>query len=127
MLGTSGPRQLAATLPHAHSWNSWWDAYGNTPEGFATTNAGITAIAQEAGCDPASVERSACALVSLDPAGARGRPRAEVQPISGSAEHIARHLHDLAEAGAHEAILVLDPIDEPSIRKCGAVLAALDA
>ena len=127
MLGTSGPRQLAATLPHAHSWNSWWDAYGNTPEGFATTNAGITAIAQEAGCDPASVERSACALVSLDPAGARGRPRAEVQPISGSAEHIARHLHDLAEAGAHEAILVLDPIDEPSIRRCGAVLAALDA
>ncbi len=126
MLGTSGPRQLAATLPHAHSWNSWWDAYGNTPEGFATTSAGITAIAQEAGCDPASVERSACALVSLDPAGA-GRPRAEVQPISGSAEHIARHLHDLAEAGAHEAILVLDPIDEPSIRKCGAVLAALDA
>jgi alkanesulfonate monooxygenase SsuD/methylene tetrahydromethanopterin reductase-like flavin-dependent oxidoreductase (luciferase family) len=126
MLGTSGPRQLAATLPHAYSWNSWWDAYGNTPEGFATTNAGITAIAREAGCDPASVERSACVLVSLDPAGA-GRPRAEVQPLAGSAERIARHLHDLAEAGAHEAILVLDPIDEASVRRCGAVLAALDA
>jgi alkanesulfonate monooxygenase SsuD/methylene tetrahydromethanopterin reductase-like flavin-dependent oxidoreductase (luciferase family) len=126
MLGTSGPRQLAATLPHAESWNSWWDAYGNTPEGFAATNAGITAIAEQAGCDPASVERSACVLASLDPAGA-GRPRTEIQPLSGSAEHIARTLHDLAEAGAHEAILVLDPIDESSVRKCAAVLAALDA
>jgi alkanesulfonate monooxygenase SsuD/methylene tetrahydromethanopterin reductase-like flavin-dependent oxidoreductase (luciferase family) len=126
MLGTSGPRQLAATLPHAASWNSWWDAYGNTPEGFAATNAGITAIAEGAGCDPASVERSACVLASLDPAGA-GRPQAEIPPLSGSAEHIARTLHDLAEAGAHEAILVLDPIDEPSVRRCAAVLAALDA
>jgi alkanesulfonate monooxygenase SsuD/methylene tetrahydromethanopterin reductase-like flavin-dependent oxidoreductase (luciferase family) len=126
MLGTSGPRQLAATLPHAESWNTWWDAYGNTPEGFATTNAGISAIAQGAGVDPGSVERSACVLASLDSAAA-GRPRAEIAPLSGSAEQIARHLHDLAEAGAHEAILVLDPIDEPSIRKCGAVLALLDA
>ena len=125
MLGTSGPRQLAATLPHAHSWNSWWDAYGNTPEGFATTNAGITAIARGGGCDPASVERSACALVSLDPA---ERPAARRGAADlGQRRAIARHLHDLAEAGAHEAILVLDPIDEPSIRKCGAVLAALDA
>ena len=65
-------------------------------------------------------------LVSLDPRGRR-RPRAELPPLTGSAEHIARTLHDLAEAGADEAILVLDPIDEPSVRKCGAVLAALDA
>ena len=126
MLGTSGPRQLAATLPHADSWNSWWAAYGNTPEGFSATSAGITAIAQQAGCDPATVERSACVLVSLDPERA-GRPGAELPPLAGSAEHIARTLHDFAEAGADEAILVLDPIDEPSIRACGAVIAALDA
>ena len=65
-------------------------------------------------------------LASLD-AAAGGRPHREVPPLTGSTEHIARTLHDLAEAGAHEAIFVLDPIDEPSIRKCAAVLAALDA
>ncbi len=42
LLGTSGPRQLAATLPYADGWNSWWASYGNTPEGFSTTSAGIT-------------------------------------------------------------------------------------
>ena len=126
LLGTSGPRQLAATLPHADGWNSWWASFGNTAEGFADTNARITAIAQEAGCDPAAVDRSACVLVSLDPAAA-GRPRAELPPLAGSAGHIARTLHDFAEAGADEAILVLDPIDEPSVRKCAAVLAALDS
>ena len=47
--------------------------------------------------------------------------------MTGSAEHVARHLRELAEAGAHEAILVLDPIDEASIRACAAVIAALEA
>jgi alkanesulfonate monooxygenase SsuD/methylene tetrahydromethanopterin reductase-like flavin-dependent oxidoreductase (luciferase family) len=126
MLGTSGPRQLAATLPHAGSWNSWWDAYGNAPEGFAAKSAEISAIAREAGCDPAAVERSACVLASFAATG-RTRAAGEVAPVSGSPEHVARHLHDLAEAGAHEAILVLDPIDEPGIRACAAVIAALDA
>jgi alkanesulfonate monooxygenase SsuD/methylene tetrahydromethanopterin reductase-like flavin-dependent oxidoreductase (luciferase family) len=128
MLGTSGPRQLAATLPHAHSWNSWWDAYGNTPEGFATVNDGISAIARDTGCAPEAVERSACVLVAFDSGGGRGRPVTdEAPPVTGTAAQIARHLHDLAEAGADEAILVLDPIDEASVRACAAVIAALDA
>ncbi len=40
---------------------------------------------------------------------------------------MAAALRELAEAGADEAILVLDPITEESVRKCAAVLAALDA
>jgi alkanesulfonate monooxygenase SsuD/methylene tetrahydromethanopterin reductase-like flavin-dependent oxidoreductase (luciferase family) len=126
MLGTSGPRQLTATLPHADSWNTWWDAYGNRAEGFAAVNERISAIAREAGRDPAEVERSACALVQVD-AAASQRPHRDVAPLGGSPAEVARALHDLAEAGAHEAILVLDPIDERSIRWCGGVLAALDA
>ena len=126
MLGTSGPRQLAATLPHAQSWNSWWDAYGNTAEGFAEVSAGITAIALSAGVDPAAVERSACVLAAFDGATA-SRAASEAPPLTGSPERMARAIHDLAEAGAHEVIFVLDPITEASIRACGAVLALLDA
>jgi probable F420-dependent oxidoreductase len=126
MVGTNGPRQLAATLPYAGSWNTWWDTYGNTAEGFAARNAEISAAATGAGRDPAEVERSACVLVTLDPT-SRVRPHNDdAPPLEGGAEHIARSLHDLAEAGADEAILVLDPIDEVSVRACGAVLAALD-
>ena len=126
MLGTSGPRQLAATLPYAQSWNSWWDAYGNTAEGFAEVSAGITAIALGAGVDPAAVERSACVLAAFDGATA-SRAASEAPPLTGSPEKMARAIHDLAEAGADEVIFVLDPITEASIRACGAVLALLDA
>ena len=65
--------------PTPQSWNTWWDQYGNTAEGFATLNAGISAAAQSAGRDPAEVERSACVLVSLDPA-ARARPHNDDAP-----------------------------------------------
>jgi alkanesulfonate monooxygenase SsuD/methylene tetrahydromethanopterin reductase-like flavin-dependent oxidoreductase (luciferase family) len=124
MVGTLGPRQLAATLPHVGSWNTWFDKYGNTAAGFEPLNAQITAAAQAAGCDPASVERSACVLVSF--AGdVRERPAAEVPPLQGDARHIARALHDLGEAGADEAILVVDPITEGSIRALGEALALL--
>jgi probable F420-dependent oxidoreductase len=126
MVGTTGPRQLAATLPYVDSWNTWWDWFGNTPEGFAVHNADVTAAAQQAGRDPREIERSACLLVALDPASGE-RPSGEVAPITGTPDHVARALHDLAEAGAHEAILVLNPISEASVRQCAGVLAALDA
>jgi alkanesulfonate monooxygenase SsuD/methylene tetrahydromethanopterin reductase-like flavin-dependent oxidoreductase (luciferase family) len=126
MLGTSGPRQLAATLPYASSWNTWWDAYGNTAEGFASVNARISDAAARAGRDPDEVERSACVLVGLEAATGE-RPRIErAPPLTGSTAAIAEALRDLAEAGADEAILVLDPITEASVRHCGSVLAALD-
>jgi probable F420-dependent oxidoreductase len=126
MLGSTGPKQLAATLQYADSWNTWWDWYGNTAEGFAVRNAEISAAAEAAGRDPAEVERSACVLVVLDPAACE-RPATDVPPLTGGPDQIARALLDLAEAGADEAILVLDPINESSIRQCGGVLAAVDA
>ena len=47
-------------------------------------------------------------------------------PLEGSPERIADGLRGLAEAGADEAILVLSPITEGSIRSIGEVLALLD-
>ena len=126
MVGTLGPRQLAATLPHVGSWNTWFDRYGNAADGFGPLNAQITAAAEAAGCDPAGIDRSACVLVSLGGETSE-RPGADVPPLAGDARHIAKALHDLAEAGADEAILVVDPITERSIRALGEALAQLDA
>jgi alkanesulfonate monooxygenase SsuD/methylene tetrahydromethanopterin reductase-like flavin-dependent oxidoreductase (luciferase family) len=126
MVGTLGPRQLTATLPHVGSWNTWFDKIGNTPEGFGPVNAQITAAAEAAGCDPAAVERSACVLVSFE-AGPSERPDIDVPPLRGDARHVARALHDFAEAGADEVIFVVDPITEGSIRALGETLALLDA
>ena len=125
MIGSNGPRMLAMTLPHVDAWNTWFDGYGNSPDGFAELNARISAAAVEAGRDPASIERSGCVLVALD--GAGERPADEhTPPVDGRAGPLAGHLRELAEAGADEAILVIDPITEASVRACAGALELLD-
>ena len=126
MVGSAGERVLSIALPHVHAWNTWYDNYGNTPEGFAALNAKVSDAAQRAGRAPGEIERSACVLVVLDRA-ADDRPLVDgVPPLEGSPERIAAGLRDLAKAGADEAILVVSPITEGSIRALGEVLAILD-
>ena len=123
MVGSSGPRVLGLTLPHADAWNVWYDLYGNTPEGFAARNAEVTRAAGAAGRAPAEIRRSACALVAVD-GGAGERPYTpEAPPLDGEPGRLAAALRELAEAGADEVILVADPIDERSVRRLGEALA----
>jgi hypothetical protein len=51
MVGSDGPRMLRLTLPHVAAWNSWYENYGNSAEGFAAHDATITAAARDAGPD----------------------------------------------------------------------------
>jgi alkanesulfonate monooxygenase SsuD/methylene tetrahydromethanopterin reductase-like flavin-dependent oxidoreductase (luciferase family) len=126
MIGSNGPRVLGITLPHVDWWNTWYTDYGNTPDGFAVLNQTISVAAAAARRDPAAVRRSACVHVRLD-AGTRERPvEGDVPPIEGDPARIASSLRHLAEAGADEAILVVDPITEQSIRTLGESLALLD-
>ena len=121
MVGSTGERVLRAALPHVDAWNTWWDAFGNRAEDFAKANARISELAREGGRAPEEVDRSACALVVLDRS-ADDRPVPEgVTPLEGSTEEIARGLRELADAGADEAILVLSPITERSIRDLAGV------
>jgi alkanesulfonate monooxygenase SsuD/methylene tetrahydromethanopterin reductase-like flavin-dependent oxidoreductase (luciferase family) len=102
---------LAIGLPHVDAWNTWYTPYGNTVEGFAAANASVSDAAARAGRDPATLARSACVLVEVEPAGERSR---DVQAVP--VDRLADHLRALAQAGADEAILVVDPITEPAIR-----------
>jgi alkanesulfonate monooxygenase SsuD/methylene tetrahydromethanopterin reductase-like flavin-dependent oxidoreductase (luciferase family) len=114
MVGGSGPRLLAATLPHVDWWNTWFTEFGNRADGFPALNARIDEACERAGRDPREVLRSACLLVELDGgAGERAR-QPEAPPVPADA--LAGELAALEEAGADEAILVLDPITESSIR-----------
>jgi alkanesulfonate monooxygenase SsuD/methylene tetrahydromethanopterin reductase-like flavin-dependent oxidoreductase (luciferase family) len=111
MVGANGPRLLAATLPYVDAWNTWYSSYGNTVEGFAALNSGIDEAARRAGRAPAEIDRSACVLVEVEPAGERPRD-VEAVPV----DRLRVHLDGLAQAGADEAILVVDPITERSVR-----------
>jgi alkanesulfonate monooxygenase SsuD/methylene tetrahydromethanopterin reductase-like flavin-dependent oxidoreductase (luciferase family) len=111
MVGSAGPRVVGIAGPHADWWNCWYSQYGNTPAGFAELSARFEG----------DFSRSACVFVAVG-GGAGGRPHTEEAPPVEPAA-LAEHLDALAEAGADEAILVLDPIDERSV---AAVAEALD-
>jgi len=122
MVGSEGERMLAITLPHVDWWNCWYSWYGNTAEGFAELNARIDAAAERAERPPGEIARSASVLVELEPDAVK-RPHSDEDIPAVPPTQLAAHLHALAEAGADEAILVLRPITEESIRAVGARLA----
>jgi probable F420-dependent oxidoreductase len=113
MIGSNGARMLGIALPHVEAWNTWFSSYGNTVEGFANLRGDIDAACVRAGRDPAELTHSACVLVKLRD-GPGERPH-DIPPVEVG--NLAAHLRDLGEAGADEAILVLDPIDERSTRQ----------
>ena len=126
MVGSTGPRVLAATLPWVDGWNTWFDLFGNTPAGFERESAKVTAAAEAAGRDPATIDRSACVLVVLGHGPGERRIPEDCPPLAGSPSVIAAGLRELGEAGADEAILVASPITEASIRELGLALAEVD-
>jgi probable F420-dependent oxidoreductase len=127
MIGSNGPRVLGIALPHAGAWNTWYEDYGNSPGGFAALNERISAAAVAAGRDPAAIARSACVLVVLDPAARERVPTPAAPAVAGPPERIAEHLRALGAAGADEAIVVVSPCTERSIRELAEVVALVGA
>jgi probable F420-dependent oxidoreductase len=123
MIGSNGDRMLSIALPHVDWWNTWYAGYGNTVEGFEALNARIAAAAARAGRNPEEVRRSAAVLVELEPEAVK-RPRSDeaVEPVPPNS--LADHLAALEKVGADEAILILRPITEESIRAVAARLPA---
>jgi alkanesulfonate monooxygenase SsuD/methylene tetrahydromethanopterin reductase-like flavin-dependent oxidoreductase (luciferase family) len=121
MLGSNGARMLGIALPHVEAWNTWFTSYGNTIDGFANLRADVDAACVRAERDPGEIAHSACVLVKAgDTPGERPH---DVPPVP--LKDLSDHLRLLAEAGADEAILVLDPIDERSTRRAADVIVDL--
>jgi alkanesulfonate monooxygenase SsuD/methylene tetrahydromethanopterin reductase-like flavin-dependent oxidoreductase (luciferase family) len=111
LVGTTGPRVMAAAGPHVDWWNCWYSWYGNSPAGFAELSSRFGG----------SFRRSACVLVGIEGGADERAPEEDAPPVDLG--DLSRHLDGLAEAGADEAILVLDPIDESSVRTVAGELA----
>jgi alkanesulfonate monooxygenase SsuD/methylene tetrahydromethanopterin reductase-like flavin-dependent oxidoreductase (luciferase family) len=128
MIGSNGPRMLAATLPHVQMWNTWYTAYGNTPGGLETLVARIDDACREAGRDPSEVIHTAAVLVEA-PGGLGNVERAkrwdDPPAVTGDREEIAATLDALGDAGVDELQLVVDPITVESVEWLGGVLERL--
>lgn len=126
MVGSMGKRMLEVALPHVDAWNAWYEDYGNSPDGFGELSRSITASARKVGREPSQIKRSACVLVEVEDGAAERNASPSAPALKGSVEGMAAALRALAEAGADEAILVVNPITERSVRSLGDVLALLD-
>jgi alkanesulfonate monooxygenase SsuD/methylene tetrahydromethanopterin reductase-like flavin-dependent oxidoreductase (luciferase family) len=126
MIGAIRTRTLEVAIPYVDRWNTWYEWYGNTPDGFAAASRRVDEIAGRAGREPEAILRSACVLVVLDRATGERSLVEKAPPLEGSPEAVSIFLRDLAAAGADEAILVASPINEASIRHLGRALALLD-
>jgi len=131
MIGSIGPRMLAATAPHVDAWNAWFADTGNAATGVASAASSLSAALAAAGRAPDEVARTVAVLVQL--AGGTGRVQGDpselgrIAPLTGSPEQVADGLRAYADAGVTEVQLVLDPITGPAISSLGPVLALLDA
>ena len=85
VIGSNGPRMLAATLPHVDAWNTWFDSYGNSAEGFAELNGQITAAARDAGRDPARDRAERVRARGVDDATGQRWWGEDVEPVDGLA------------------------------------------
>lgn len=125
MIGSNGPRMLRATLARADRWNTWFTDHGNDPDRFADLVTMVDAVAIGCGRRAGDVERSACVLVTTgDSRGERSIPN-DVAPIHLPGDAGVAALASFAERGAHEVILVADPIDLGSVERLGGALPAI--
>lgn len=125
MVGSIGERMLRLTLPYVDAWNGWWSWFRNRPEDLAALVRRVDGLCHQVGRDPADVARTAAVLVQME--GGVGRVMGDeaghgVEPISGSADEIARSLLRFGEAGVSHLVLVVDPITPASIEALGPVL-----
>src|SRR4051812_36313733 len=97
MIGSNGPRMLGIALPHVDAWNTWYEDYGNSAEGFAALNERITQTARELGREPGEVTRSACALVVLVRSAGERPVSDAAPPIEGSPDQIAGRIRELGD------------------------------
>jgi alkanesulfonate monooxygenase SsuD/methylene tetrahydromethanopterin reductase-like flavin-dependent oxidoreductase (luciferase family) len=130
LIGSSGPRMLAATLPYVAAWNAWYADTGNRPDGVPRLRALVDEAAATAGRDPADIERTVAVQVRMP--GGHGRvmgdtdPRQVVVPLEGPPDVMAAALRAYAREGIGHVQLVVDPITEASVAGLAPVLEQLD-
>lgn len=128
MIGSTGERMLAMTLPYVSAWNAWWASFGNTPRGVRPLLNRVDRIAGSVGRDPGDIDRTVALLVQLPGGEGRkmGARHERIDPISGSPAEIADAVAAFADVGIAHVQLVVDPITEASVEALAGVLAVLD-
>ena len=125
LIGSRGPRVLAAALPHVDMWNTWYEWYGNNLDGLRDIAEDVDNACREVGRDPAEVAKTATVMIRLE-GGTGSLNRPVSVGISETTDELAEKLRSYRAIGIVHVQLVLDPITEESIGAVGDVLRVLD-
>ena len=127
MVGAAAPRMLRLAAELADEWNAGM----RTPAGLAPMLASLEAACAAAGRDPATLRRSAEAMVEM---GSTASPDEELDargswddPLRGSPSEIARGLRRYRDLGIDHVQVQLRPNRVESVRAFAPVLEALRA
>ena len=121
MIGTGGPRMLRLTAELADEWNAGMHLPDELPELLAKVDAACESV----GRDPATLPRSAEALIRTIDA-ADGRP-AEEREIRGSPAELAATLRRYADLGMSHVQVQLRPNRLEAVEAFAPVIEALAA
>jgi probable F420-dependent oxidoreductase len=122
MIGSVAPRMLGLLATYGDIWNAW---ARQSVEELADDRRKVDAALEEAGRDPASVERTVSLLVDLPTA--TGRPSEEKPGLKvREPEELAAHLASYADAGISHVQLMLDPNTPAGIEWAARSVEALD-
>ena len=118
LIGSTGRRMLALTLPHVAMWNAWYSAYDNDPARVPGLLATIDEACLAAGRGPGEVAKTLAMLFQF-----------ESQPVTRDAAHrisgrgpMIEALAGLEAAGVDTVQLVLDPITLDTIEEVADVV-----
>lgn len=134
MIGSKGPRVLAATLPHVDAWNSDWTS---SSAEIPPLREKVDAACRGVGRDPASVERTAGVRIDLsirDPnrsgrASVAGATEPNTQPrppATGTTEEFADLLRGYVREGISHVQVSLDPVTVAGVEAFAPVLELVD-
>lgn len=122
MVGSTGRRMLAITLPYVSGWNAWFTEFDNRPESVPALLERLRGACAAAGRDPLDIEKSVALLLDFGSATKRNH---STNPITGSDDEMADALWRVFDAGIDHVQLVLDPITEATIERAAHVAATV--
>jgi alkanesulfonate monooxygenase SsuD/methylene tetrahydromethanopterin reductase-like flavin-dependent oxidoreductase (luciferase family) len=127
LLGTIGERMLRLTAEYADQWNVYFSHTQNRAAGVAPLREKVDAACVAAGRDPATLARTATALVSMTGDNVHGAgPRWHMHLVTGAPEQMAEELRAYADQGISHLQLWLEPNTLAGLEAFAPVLELLD-
>ncbi|CAN5793731.1 LLM class flavin-dependent oxidoreductase [soil metagenome] len=123
LIGTTGTRMLSITARYADHWNTWFSQTDNDLANLKVLLKRVDQACEDAGRDPATLERSSAVKVEIGPHAPSAMSTA---PLTGEPEQLANQLRDYAAAGLSHVQLWIEPSTVGGLEAFARVLDHLD-